>query len=143
MTASGPIDSEVLRRMREVLVTAIASRSASLAEAAAEARGLGRGMQPALPASAIDAALNDILRSVGAYQAPPGPVEHDGRRLLPAAPEEVADALAYAMRFNERGKARRTGLEYASKLAAAELVRHLLASGFVLMRHSPAPHHSV
>jgi hypothetical protein len=127
--------------MREVLVTAIASRSASLPEAAAEARGLGRGLQPALPANTIDAALNDILRSLGAYRPLPKPIEHDGRHLLPALPEEVADTLAYAMRFNERGKARRTGVEYASKLAAEELVRHLLSSGFVLMRkETPPPH---
>jgi hypothetical protein len=50
----------------------------------------------------------------------------------------VAEALAYAMRFDERGKARRTGVEYSSKLAADQLVRQLLLSGFVLMRKPSA-----
>ncbi len=140
MTASGPIDSEVLRRMREVLVTAIASRSASLAEAAAEARGLGHGLQPALPASTINAALSDILRSVGAYHAPSEPVEHDGRRLLPAAPEEVADALAYAMRFNDGARRGERDWRTPRSWPPTSLSS---PSGFVLMRHSPAPHHSV
>jgi hypothetical protein len=45
------------------------------------------------------------------------------------------------MRFDERGKARRTGVEYASKIAAEQLVQRLLASGFVLMRRAPAAPH--
>jgi hypothetical protein len=134
MTAPGPLAPEVLRRMRDVLVSAIATRSAAIAEAAAEARGLGRGLQPALPASTIAEAVAELLRSLGAYQPPPAPVEDDGQWLHPAAPEDVADTLAYAMRFDPRGKARRTGVEYAAKRAADQLVQQLTSSGFVVMR---------
>ena len=38
------------------------------------------------------------------------------------------------MRFDERGKARRTGVEYLAKVPAEQLVRQLAASGFVVMR---------
>jgi hypothetical protein len=142
MDAAEPIAPEVLHLMRQVVATAIATRRTGLAEAAAEARGVARGRHPALPAAAIDAAVDGILRELGAYRAPPPSTErpeHDGTPLLPVGPEEVADALAYAMRFDERGKARRTGVEYVSKLAAEQLVRHLLLCGFLVVRRGSAP----
>lgn len=141
MDTPHPVDPEVRRRMRAVIATAIASRSMTIPEAAAEARGLGRGLQPGLPVSVVAEAVTEILRELAALPTSPDPVEHKGHPLRPAAPEEVADTLAYAMTFDERGKARRTGVEYAAKLAAEGLVRHLLASGFVVMRKPPlAPH---
>lgn len=136
-----PIDREALRRMRAIISTAIAAQSCTVGEAAAEARGLARGLHPALPAPVIEAAVVAILTELGALPPQPEPVEVDGGQLRPAAPEDVAEALAYAMRFDERGKARRTGVEYASKLAADQLVRQLTASGFVVMRKPPAPDH--
>ena len=141
MTSPSPIDPEVLRRMREVISTAIATRRAAVAVAAAEARGLGRGLQPALSASTIDAAVTDLLRSLDAYQPPPEPVEVDGQWLRPASQQEVADSLAYALRFDASGKARRTGVEYAAQAAAEQLVRQLSMSGYVMMRRGgpPAP----
>ncbi|WP_270933679.1 hypothetical protein [Falsiroseomonas oryzae] len=120
--------------MREVLVTAIATRSAAIAEAAAEARCLGRGLQPALPASTVDAAVAELLQALGAFQPAPEPVEFEGQWLHPAAPQEVADTLAYAMRFDRTGKARRTGHEYAARLAADQQVQQLTMRGFVVMR---------
>jgi hypothetical protein len=137
--STGPIDPEVLRRMREVISTAIASRRSSIAEAAAEARGLGRGLLPALPASLIDAAVTDILRDLGAYQSQQVAVEVEGQWPRAAGPEEAADSLAYAMRFDSTGKARRTGAEYAAKVAAEQLVRQLTISGFVVMRRGAPP----
>ncbi len=139
MSAPGPIDPEVLRHMREVIVTAIATRRHSLAEAAAEARGLGRGLQPALPASSFDAAVTDILRDLGAYQPQSSAVEVEGQWLRPADAEEVADSLAYAMRFDSTGRARRTGAEYAARIAAEQLVRQLSMSGFIVMRRGAPP----
>jgi hypothetical protein len=62
--------------------------------------------------------------------------------LLPATAEELADTLAFAIRFNASGKARRTGWESAAQIAAGELVARLEASGFVLMRRRPSPKHS-
>jgi hypothetical protein len=41
------------------------------------------------------------------------------------------------MRFDERGKARRTGHEYAATLAARQLVSHLALSGYVVMNRPP------
>ena len=42
-------------------------------------------------------------------------------------------SLASAMRFDDRGKPRRSGHDYAVPMAALQLVRHLLMSGFVVM----------
>ncbi|MFC7478432.1 hypothetical protein ACFQS7_29190 [Dankookia sp. GCM10030260] len=139
MSEPSPVSPDVLRRMREVISTAIATRSMTVLEAAAEARGLGRGLQPALPAEAFARAVTDLLRELGCYQAPQVVEDAAGAALSPADPAEVADSLAYAMRFDERGKARRTGVEYASQLAAAQLVRQLTASGYVVMRRRPPP----
>ena len=126
--------------MREILAASIATRSASLREAAAEARGLARGLCPRQPIAALDEAVTALLIELGAH-APPAPLDRDGQGLRPADPAEVADSLAFAMRFDARGNARRTGVEYASKIAAEQLVQRLLASGFVLMRRAPtAPH---
>jgi len=136
------LDPEVYRLMHATIATAIATRRTSIAEAAAEARGLALGRQPALPASVVGDAVAIILDELGAGSRLREAVEHDGKGLLPAEPEEVADALAYAMRFDERGKARRTGAEYAAKLAAEHLVRHLLLSGYVVLRKPAGPQHS-
>ena len=62
-----------------------------------------------------------------------------GTTLSPADPAEVADSLAYARRFDERGKARRTGVEYAYRLAADQLVKQLTANGYFVMRRRSAP----
>ncbi len=64
-----------------------------------------------------------------------------GDPLTAASPEEVASAI-YAMRFDERGKARRTGHEYAAHLAARQLVSHLAMSSFVVMRRPPNKPHT-
>lgn len=140
MDAPGPVDPEVVRRMREIVTSAIGTRRCSLAEAAAEARGLGRGMRPALPASVIDAAVVDLLREAGAEVPAEVSVEHEGHALRPVTPEEVADTLAFAMRFDARGKARRTGHEYAAQLAADQLVQQMLASGYVILRRPLSPY---
>jgi hypothetical protein len=137
MQVPSPIDPDILSRMWHIVATAIATRRCSLAEAAAEARGFAWGRHPALPAATIDEAVTGILREFGVYIGEGRPVEQDGAVLVPAAPEAVADALAYAMRFDERGKARRTGAEYASELAAEQLVRQLQASNFVVMHRVP------
>ena len=138
MSEPGPVSPEVLRRMREVITTAIATRSMSIQEAAAEARGLGRGLQPALPAEVVAATVTELLRELGCYEPPLVLEDIAGSTLSPADPAEVADSLAYAMRFDERGKARRTGVEYAAMLAAETLLRHLQASGYVVMRRRAA-----
>jgi hypothetical protein len=58
--------------------------------------------------------------------------------LVPATDEHIASALAYALHFDARGKARRGGGELAASLAA----ERLRASVFVLMRGRSARPHS-
>jgi hypothetical protein len=65
-----------------------------------------------------------------------------GEPLVPASAEEIAGALAHALRFDARGKARRGGGDLAASLAAERLVEHLQQSGFVLMRGRRARPHS-
>ena len=61
--------------------------------------------------------------------------------LVPATEEEIAAALAHALRFDARGKARRGGGDLAAALAAERLVEHLRAAGFVVLRgHGARPH---
>ncbi|MDO9713243.1 hypothetical protein [Paracraurococcus lichenis] len=58
----------------------------------------------------------------------------DPAELAPAAPEEVAEALAYALRHDERGRPRRgavAGWDFAAGIAAEHLAAHLLRAGFV------------
>lgn len=62
--------------------------------------------------------------------------------LAAATPEEVAEALSYALRYDERGKPRRGGWDFAAGLAAERLTDHLRRSGFVVMRVRPARPHS-
>jgi hypothetical protein len=61
--------------------------------------------------------------------------------LAAASPEEIAEALSYALRYDERGKPRRGGWDFAAGLAAERLTDHLRRSGFVVMRaRSGRPH---
>ena len=62
--------------------------------------------------------------------------------LVPATEEEIAAALAHALRFDARGKARRGGGDLAAALAAERLVEHLRAAGFVVLRGRGARPHS-
>ena len=72
-------------------------------------------------------------------EPPPEPTIAD-----PAAvtPEEIAEALSYALRFDERGKPRRGGWDFAAGLAAERLVDHLRRSGFIIMRARAGRPHS-
>ena len=105
-------------------------------QAAAEARGLG---QPALPDEVVAAAVVELLLELECHAPPWATVEIAGTIFDPADPAEVPDSLAYAMRFNECGKARRTGVDYVATLAAEVLVKRLGTSGFVVMRRRPMP----
>lgn len=67
MRKPDPVRPDVLPRMRELITTAIATRSMSAQGAAAKGDGLDSGLQPALPAAA--AALG-LLLELGGYQAP-------------------------------------------------------------------------
>lgn len=62
--------------------------------------------------------------------------------LAAASPEELAEAISYALRFDERGKPRKGGWDFAAGLAADRLVEHLRRSGFILFRTKPGRPHS-
>jgi hypothetical protein len=62
--------------------------------------------------------------------------------LAAATPEEIAEALSYALRYDERGKPRKGGWDFAAGLAAERLADHLRRSGFVVMRVRPGRAHS-
>ena len=62
--------------------------------------------------------------------------------LSPATREDLVSTLSYALRFDERGKPVANTRDYIAGLAAARLVQHLEASGFVIMKKPPAKGHS-
>ena len=57
--------------------------------------------------------------------------------LSPAAPEDLADALAFALRFDGRKRKHDAG-EFMARIVAKRLVEHLDRAGFVVMRKPPA-----
>ena len=66
----------------------------------------------------------------------------DRTDLTAASPEEIAEALSYALRYDERGKPRRGGGEFAAGIAAERLVEHLRRAGYVVMKARGARPHS-
>jgi hypothetical protein len=57
--------------------------------------------------------------------------------LTPATPDDIADALAFALRFDGRTRKRDAG-EMMARIVAERLVRHLEGAGFVVMKRPPA-----
>jgi hypothetical protein len=57
-------------------------------------------------------------------------------RLTPADPNDLVDALAFALRFDGR---RRKGdaAEFMADIVAKRIVRHLERAGFVVMKRPP------
>jgi len=64
------------------------------------------------------------------------PMPDAPERLTPATPEDVADALAFALRFQGRKRVHNAD-ELISKIVAKRLVEHLERSGFVVMKRPP------
>ena len=65
--------------------------------------------------------------------------------LAMATPDEVAAALAYALRHDERGKPRRgavAGWDFTAGIAAEHLAAHLARAGFVVMKRRPTAAHT-
>jgi hypothetical protein len=74
----------------------------------------------------------------------PDPRKPDPDRtdLTAASPQEIAEALSYALRYDERGKLRRGGGEFAAGIAAERLAEHLRRAGYVVMKARGARPHS-
>ncbi|WP_149536634.1 hypothetical protein [Siccirubricoccus phaeus] len=70
----------------------------------------------------------------------------DDPRLRPATPEEIAESLSFALRYDGRKRVHHAD-EAMARITAERLVRHLERSGYVLMRRpegpapSTSPHH--
>jgi hypothetical protein len=58
--------------------------------------------------------------------------------LRPATPDEIAQALSFALRFDGRKRVHHAD-DMMAKITAERLVKHLEASGFVLMKRPPIP----
>ena len=57
--------------------------------------------------------------------------------LRPATPEEVADALSFALRYEGRKRVHHAD-DMMARIAAERLVEHLRRSGYVVMKERPA-----
>ena len=58
--------------------------------------------------------------------------------LQPAKPEDIADALAFALRYSGRKRVHDSA-EIMASIVAKRLVEHLERCGFVIMRKPPIP----
>lgn len=65
----------------------------------------------------------------------------DDDALTAATHTELVTALAYGLRFDERGKAHRQASEPAAQIAAETLARYLDQAGFVVMKRQPPKQH--
>jgi hypothetical protein len=75
----------------------------------------------------------------------PAPGTNDLASLRLASADEVAEALAYALRHDERGKPRRgatAGWDFTAGIAAEHLAAHLDRAGFVVMKRRPRLAHT-
>ena len=63
------------------------------------------------------------------------------QKLSPATPDEIAQTLAFALRFDGRKRVRHAD-ELVARIAAERLVKHLERSGFVVMKRPPLAAHS-
>ncbi len=61
----------------------------------------------------------------------------DDLPLRPATPEEIAEALSFALRFDGRRRVHHAD-DAMARITAQRLVEHLARSGFVLMKRPPA-----
>jgi hypothetical protein len=62
-------------------------------------------------------------------------------KLTPADPADLAESIAFALRFEGR-KRKHDAAEYMAAIAAERVVRHLERAGFVVMRKPPLGGHS-
>jgi hypothetical protein len=85
-----------------------------------------------MPAATLRTFLScsPLSATVAAMTEPPD-------RLTPAAPDDLADALAFALRFDGRKRKHDAG-EFMAKIVARRLVDHLDRAGFVVMKKPPS-----
>jgi hypothetical protein len=62
-------------------------------------------------------------------------------KLLPADSKDLAEAVAFALRFEGRRRVHHAD-EYMAAIAAERVVRHLERAGFVVMKKPPIDGHA-
>jgi hypothetical protein len=81
-----------------------------------------------------------LIRSRSLYGVPRMP--DDLQQLRPARPDEIAESLSFALRYDGRRRVHTRDILMA-RITAERLVVHLERSGFVLMKRPSAPAPSV
>jgi hypothetical protein len=61
----------------------------------------------------------------------------DDEELTPADPQDLADSIAFALRFSGRKRVHDADA-FMAKIAADRIVRHLETAGYVVMKKPPA-----
>ncbi len=120
-----------------------AGQNAAAAVAAACAVLLARVAGPLAPPLAEE--TSDAAAVAPRATAPSGhalPAGVSSRRLDEAEVADLVAALAYALRFDARGKPRKGGWDFAADLAAEWIAEHLRRSNFVVLRRPPGTPHS-
>ena len=64
----------------------------------------------------------------------------DEPKLSPATPEDLVNALSFALRFEGRRRVHHAD-DSMARITADRLVKHLEQSGFVVMKKPPRPAH--
>ena len=115
-----------------------AGRGHTAAGAAACAVLLARLAGPEPPPEDGEAPDAAAVVAASGNAPPPGAAQ---RRLGEADVADLVAALAYALRYDARGKPRKGGWDHAADLAAEWLAEHLHRSNFVVLKRRPAPPH--
>ncbi len=106
---------------------------------------------PGLTPIQVGEALGAVVVAAGAAHpggdarrpTPPDSGREQSRSGLGEADDDadLVQALAYALRYDARGKPRKGGWDHAADLAAEWLAEHLKRSNFVVTRRRPGPPH--
>lgn len=96
-------------------------------------------LRPGLPFTMLDEGVAAVVPDAEGLTAAPARLQGGAELLTPATRQEVAETLAYALRFGLDGRPRRTGHEHLAPLAAAQLAEHLMRSGLSILRRVPKP----
>ena len=102
---------------------------------------------PGLTPIQVGEALGAVVVAAGAAHSGggaqrPTPADLTPEQRLPGLGEadddaDLVQALAYALRHDERGRPRKGGWDFAAELAAEHLAGHLRRANFVVLRRRP------
>ena len=113
------------------------TRAAAEGGDAGEGRGRARAALLALHPTAPPEVVEAALRSLEASPPPPA----DPGCLRAADPATVEAVLAYALRYDARGRPLRGGAEVAATLAAERIAEHLRRARLVVLQLPPTGPH--